>query len=240
MVALQIAILMLCILIVVEINGDEENKLTLQPLLIKGKCKGLWRPDNLIGRCFGLSPTTGKRYRELLDGVQIKSSSDCRAVCCNLGDKCVSWQYLSATNECKLGGVVRLGFEKTGTPDWCDPEGPSEWNGKRLAFRGVDGQCVWSEKNQSTQCFGLGDQRKSQSGEVLSADECAKACCADKMCDIWQESPTRGCYFGRTTQCSKAQGPWEGQRKCLPKFCGGKEDEILPAYESIQKKMSIG
>lgn len=219
-------------------EAASENK--LHPLLVKGKCKGLWRPDNLIGRCFGLSPTTGKRYKELVAGVQIKSSSDCRAVCCNLGDKCVSWQYLSATNECKLGGVVRLGFEKTGTPDWCDPEGPSEWSGKRLFSRGVDGQCAWSEKNQSTQCFGLGDQRKSHTGEALTTSECAKACCADKMCDIWQESPTRGCYFGRTTQCPKAQGPWEGQRKCRPKFCGGKEDEILPAYEAIQKKMNNG
>lgn len=222
-------------------NSGETNekKSKTHPLLAKGKCKGLWRPDHLVGRCFGLSPSTGKRYRELLEGVDIKSSSDCRAVCCNLGEKCVSWQYLAATNECKLGGVVRLGFEKTGTPDWCDPQPPEVWNGKRLFSRGIDGQCIWSEKNQSTQCFGLGDQRRSPIGESLSTAECAKACCEDTSCDIWQETPNRGCYFGRTTQCPKSQGPWEGQRKCLPKYCGGQENEILPAYEALQKKLAM-
>lgn len=236
---MKLPYLILSLLGLLEVAANEDQS-AIHPLLVKGKCKGLWRPDHLVGRCFGLSPTTGKRFKSLLEGVEIKSSSDCRALCCNLGDQCVSWQYLSSRNECKLGGVVRLGLEKTGTPDWCDPEAPAVWEGKRLFSRGVDGQCTWSAKNQTAQCFGLGDQRRNANGEGLSASECERACCEDKMCEIWQALPTRGCYFGRTTQCPKSLGPWEGQRKCLPKFCGGMEDEILPAYEKKEALRRAG
>ena len=31
--------------------------------------------------------------------------------------------------------------------------------------------------------------------------------------------------------CDKVQGAYEGSRKCIPKFCGGKEEEILGKRE---------
>lgn len=194
--------------------------------LVPGNCRGLWRPDNLVGRCFGLGPYS--KFEELA-GVKVATSQDCRSVCCNLGEKCVSWQFTSK-KECKIGGVVRLGFEATGTPDWCDPNPPVSWNGKRLVERKANGQCVWQDKVQTDQCFGLGDQRLNATRGALNTGACAKACCADSECEIWQEHPSRGCFFGRTTQCPKSE-TFEGQRKCIPKFCGGMENEILTKFE---------
>ena len=71
-------------------------------------------PEKLPGRCFGLKKHS--EFSELSSIKVIKSSDECRSVCCNLESKCVSWQYQQATKECKLGGVMRLGLEVTGTP----------------------------------------------------------------------------------------------------------------------------
>lgn len=200
-------------------------------LLKAGKCKHLWRHAKLVGRCFGFTP-----YKELvpsLKSVEVANAEECRAICCNLGDKCISWQFFhnpkdSNVKECKLTDkVVRLGLEATGTPDWCDPHPPSKWNGHRLTSRSSDGKCHWGEQLPS-QCFGLGDERKID-GQSLNTTGCADACCKDPDCSMWQEVPGRGCYFNKADGiwCDKDPGIYDGGRKCIKDFCDGREAEIL-------------
>src|SRR5687768_16034439 len=101
--------------------------------LKKGKCKGIWRADKLSGRCFGLE--LHSTYEELKHIKSVNTSIVCRTLCCNLGDKCVSWQYEKVSKSCKLGKPVRLGMEHADTPYWCEPFAPSKWSGKKLISR---------------------------------------------------------------------------------------------------------
>ena len=48
------------------------------------------RPDNLVGQCFGLELHT--KFEELAEISVVESAEDCRSICCNLNDRCVSWQ----------------------------------------------------------------------------------------------------------------------------------------------------
>jgi hypothetical protein len=210
----------------------KEDHLKQSELTKPGKCQKLWRKDKLVGRCFGLVP-----YKDfhggLVSSISISSAEDCRALCCNLGEKCISWQYFynphdSAVKECKLTDkIIRLGLEATGTPDWCDPNPPAKWNGNRLKARGAD-QCEWGDE-LPTQCFGLGDERKSAEGGKLTTEQCAQACCKDPHCEMWQEIPGRGCFYnsGRGIWCDKDPGLYAGGRKCVKGFCDGREDEVL-------------
>ena len=53
-------------------------------LLIPGKCKKLWRNDELKGRCFGLE--IHSNHKQLKDtSLNITAAIQCRALCCNLG-----------------------------------------------------------------------------------------------------------------------------------------------------------
>jgi hypothetical protein len=54
-----------------------------------GKCKGLWRPDKLVGKCFGLKSYI--EYDELKNVKEVKKADECRAMCCNLGEQCITW-----------------------------------------------------------------------------------------------------------------------------------------------------
>ena len=196
-----------------------------------GKCKSLWREAKLVGKCFGLRPYS--KFSTELESISVRSSIDCRSICCNLGEECTTWQYYytpkDPTNgECRLTNkIVRLGLEKTGTPDWCDPHPPSRWNGKRLKKRNDDGTCEWGE-DLPIQCFGLGDERKTDDKKVLNTLQCANACCENKNCEMWQESPGRGCYYAKNIgRCNGKSGIYDGGRKCLPTFCDGREAELL-------------
>ena len=196
-----------------------------------GKCKHVWRHARLLGRCFGLVPF--KEFQPILTNVTIASPEDCRAVCCNLGEKCVSWQYFSnpadpTIKECKLTDKnIRLGLEVTGTPEWCDPHPPSKWNGKRLKTR-IGSTCDWGDDLPS-QCFGLGPERMSAANTALNTEACAQACCNDPDCEMWQEVPGRGCYFANSKGifCDKDPGVYDGGRKCIKNFCDGREAEAL-------------
>lgn len=206
------------------------------PLFETGKCNGLWRPEPLPGKCFGLNPVPNQY------GV-VANLRDCRSLCCNLGENCISWQFQTSTSTCRIGGVIRLGLEKTGTADWCDPLPPSTWNGNRLISKQADGVCVWGEELKS-QCFGLGDERKSVQGSRYDAAGCRAACCSAASvggsgvtagCAMWQEAEGRGCFFSETatTQCPKMKGErFIGGRKCVPKFCGGMEDLLLGQFNT--------
>mmetsp|Transcript_25222 Transcript_25222/g.25435 ORF Transcript_25222/g.25435 Transcript_25222/m.25435 type:complete len:239 (-) Transcript_25222:41-757(-) len=194
-------------------------------------CKGLWRPEKLVGRCFGLKMST--TYDEFKD-VVVDTYEQCRKMCCNMEDKCVSWQYQAKTRECKLGGIIRLGTEGADTVEWCEPLPPAKWNGYNIATR-KDGKCTWGTP-LPTQCFGLGPERKSPSGEKYSTEECAEACCKWEEnglpCNMWQEIPGRGCFFNSVPGifCEEYKGDYEGGRKCVQGTCGGMEEQILVPY----------
>lgn len=139
--------------------------------------------------------------------------------------------------------MFRLGFEKTGTPDWCDPFPPALWKGRRIMSRvnsndkGIDSydsnKCEWEEQELTYQCFGLGDERFSvvNKSRIATAEECQQACCGDESCGIWQHSPDRGCYYNKkSNQCMKSNNNYIGGRKCLNDFCSGLENTILPNY----------
>jgi len=67
------------------------------------KCEKQWRSDKLLGRCFGL--TTHSEVKELSKEQQskvIQSADECKALCCEMGEACVSWQYASGTKTCKV------------------------------------------------------------------------------------------------------------------------------------------
>jgi hypothetical protein len=195
----------------------------------KGRCKGNWRPDKLVGRCFGLTPHS--TYPELAHISSMNKSSDCRALCCNYGSKCVTWQYESTEKVCKIGREVRLGLEDGGSPFWCDPFPPAEWSGRRLESRGMDGTCKWSSERLKVQCFGLGAERLNSTQGSLTNQQCGEQCCADPKCEIWQEMSGRGCYFsaqkGVTCNDDRPSAFYEGSRKCIQDHCGGMEAKYL-------------
>lgn len=213
-----------------------QQNLPNSSLLKKGKCRGLWRPEPLPGKCFGLRPVS-KEY-----GI-ISNPQECRSLCCNLGDQCTSWQFQSSTSTCRMGGVIRLGMEKTGTPAWCDPHPPSAWKGNRLISKQADGTCIWGAA-LSSQCFGLGDEKMSLDGARYNTNECRAACCSVASvgdegvttgCALWQHNSYRGCYYSRkdSRQCPQSLGErYIGGRKCVPQYCGGKEDVLLGQFNT--------
>lgn len=229
---------------IVFVNGEgsaSEN----QPVKKKVKsCKGLWRPNELVGKCFGLHETSQLEGASAeLKNKKFETADDCRKLCCILEDKCVTWQWQEQTKKCLVGPIVRLGMEgcdsKAVGPEmskhcgnWCEPLPPSKWNGRRVMSRdGNTGECTWGDHLPS-QCFGLGPEKlkNKETKEKYNADECAMACCKDKSCDTWQEYPGRGCYFGATNHCEKYLGSYVGGRKCVRGHCGGMEKEILDPW----------
>lgn len=195
-----------------------------------GKCKKLWRKeDRLLGRCFGLK--LHSEFPELSSIKIVKNALECRTLCCNLNDQCVTWQFGNKSRECKMGPPVRLGLESAPTGDWCEPLPPGRWNGKRVVERKANGECVWGV-DLPTQCFGLGPEKMNSSNARLDTRSCQKACCEEASCDMWQEVSGRGCYFGTSKGiwCEKGDAGVEeytGTRKCIPGFCGGRESEYL-------------
>jgi len=223
-------------LIVYSCQGTESPPETRQKIK---SCKGLWRPDDLVGKCFGL--TDYDRVPGLsseLKSKKIDNADDCRKLCCALGDKCITWQFASISGKCTIGPVVRLGFEgcdsKVGGDhcgNWCEPNAPSAWNGKRVKSRDEKtGECTWGEELPH-QCFGFGPEqfKNRQTKEKYTTDECAEVCCKDKTCSAWQEIPGRGCYYGQSDQCPP-KDQYTGGRKCIRGHCGGMEKEILDPW----------
>ena len=136
------------------------------------ECAHLWRPDELVGKCFGLKKISEYKNGgiDVPDSSTITSPEACKKLCCRLGDKCVTWQFMDLTKECKLGGPVRLGLEGADNDNWCEPHAPTEWTGRVLKSRNVASpeqlerhpnrkfHCEWGEPLK-TQCYGLGPER---------------------------------------------------------------------------------
>lgn len=192
-----------------------------------GKCKGIWRPEKLPGMCTGMS--LHDTFEEIKHIAEVNNSSACRALCCNIGDKCITWQYEVYSKECRFGAAMRLGNEAAGVPGWCEPFAPVKWNGRRVSSRNADGTVTFSDVELNTQCFGLGDERKAPGGGHMTTEQCKDACAADKECGIWQEFPGRGCFYHiQSNHCDRKKiSKYEGGRKCIPNYCGGMEADIL-------------
>lgn len=201
-----------------EPNHDAHSK-----AVVTDACANLWRPDKLVGRCFGLKTHT--EFTEVKDVAIVQTADQCKAMCCKLDTKCVTWQYWTGDKVCKMGGPVRLGTETADTALWCEPNPPVKWNGSKIKSRKTDGTCDFGD-SLTAQCFGLGPERRHASGSQLSAVACASACCANKGCTMWQQLPERGCYYNDDNHehyCEAYVGTFEGGRKCVKGFCGGKE-----------------
>ena len=113
-------------------GNSRVNETIIEDYLKPGMCKGLWRPQRLLGRCFGL--TIHSVFSELSSIKIVESAKQCKSICCNLQEKCINWQYQQASKQCKLGkDLVRLGSEGYNSPYWCDPLPTSNmWLGNKL------------------------------------------------------------------------------------------------------------
>lgn len=178
------------------------------------KCVDQWTSDKLVGRCFGLK--NHGDYPSLKDIPIVPTANHCKNMCCDLNTECVSWQYWVGIKLCKLGGAVRLGVESGATPNWCEPEPPIKWSGRKIVT--FNGTRVESDEELTTQCFGLGPQQFRMDGEKrvpLIASECSSACLADPNCNTWQAHEKRGCFYAssHTIYCEPYDGIYEGGRK---------------------------
>ncbi len=195
----------------------------------------MWRTDpqaSLPGKCIGINPTTEFQY---LKDLQIKNSLDCRSLCCNLEERCTTWQFQNSSKKCLIHKhPFRRGPEGADTALYCDPFPTHKWNGKFLESRSSNGVCKWAY-DIPAQCFAFGPERIIDNGKVnhdkgvrMGEKECEESCCKDPTCNSWQEYPGRGCFFGISyCKYQAVEDAFEGGRKCLPGFCGGKESEIL-------------
>jgi hypothetical protein len=239
-------------------DGNSQHQLHRQhnhSLLDGGKCKNhVWRIDagaGLPGKCVGINPT---REFEDLEHLVISNWHECRALCCNLNERCTTWQYQNKTKTCFLHRKpFRRGPEGAATALYCDPHPTHAWNGKFLHKRTVTVphlkggenkktyECQW-EYNLPAQCFAFGPERLNNSGVIsmekgvrMNTEECERACCHDPDCNSYQEYPGRGCYYGVSTcKYEEVEGGFEGGRKCLPGFCGGLEKEVLLPNQFVE------
>mmetsp|Transcript_43481 Transcript_43481/g.72277 ORF Transcript_43481/g.72277 Transcript_43481/m.72277 type:complete len:326 (-) Transcript_43481:229-1206(-) len=175
-----------------------------------------WRNDTLVGTCFGLRCKEGK-------AADVKDAAECSALCCEMGVKCLTWQFREDVG-CCTGPVVRLGLESSRSPHWCEPSPPSAWSGKRKSKQNTtiknmaneDGNgsslCKWEKEELRGQCFGLGPPRKPKTKEG-----CKQACCQDEGCKLWQFREDKGCFYGQKGTCESFEGvstqPYIGKRK---------------------------
>ena len=116
-----------------------------------------------------------------------------------------------------------MGLESAGVDSWCDPNPPQFWTGHRVIRN--DGACDKKDKLPH-QCFGLGPERPNGKG---SAESCAAECCKDLECEMYQWMEGRGCFYGSSKGiwCEEEHlAPYEGSRKCIKDFCGGKETDF--------------
>ena len=214
-----------------EDQTDRVSKMSSSNLRSADKCANQWRPEELVGRCFGLK--NHSEYNSLSDVKYVTNADHCKALCCRLGEKCISWQYWNDIHLCKLGGQVRLGAEAGGTANWCEPLAPLVWTGHVLETK--DGSsCMWEAKQLTSQCFGLGPEKvkldENNQGVRRTEEECAAACCESSTCQIWQYAPEKGCFFGsnRNAFCEPYKGSYTGGRKCVGENCNTAVHETNP------------
>ena len=178
-----------------------------------------WLPERLNGRCWGLTATSDFKDDKGVKQREIANAMDCQKLCCELGDKCISYQYIVSSKTCTIGKEVRLGKETGKTDIWCDPMAPHKWAGHVLIHHPV-GTCNWGTP-LPFQCWDFGAERLSPGGQRLNAKDCAVACCNLAVCEAWQEHPTRGCFYNdKPTEdgvdCDGGLEIYHGRRKKRP------------------------
>ena len=193
-------------------------------------CATQWTDEDLIGRCWGL--TTSINVPDITSPageLAALSAKGCQKLCCDLGQKCITWQYWGASMICKIGKIVRVGHEHGDSPRWCEPQPPQTWvGGKRnlvtsplLTDSNPDWKaplkCDWGG-NESGQCFGMGPERLNSTKGRLSANECATECCGNPHCRLWQHLTDRGCFYNNdrlreAPHCDQYKGVYTGGRK---------------------------
>ena len=94
------------------------------------KCKSEWADLEIVGRCFGLKTHT--EYPALKHISLVEDASHCKALCCELGLQCITWQYWIDIKMCKLGDAVRIGKEHADSHYWCDDAPPITWTGEKF------------------------------------------------------------------------------------------------------------
>jgi hypothetical protein len=155
--------------------------------------------------------------------INVSSPEQCKEMCCDHGNRCITWQYWSALGICKIGGPVRLGDEGGGHANWCEPIAPKEWKGQKLNGRDPDTKtCSWRTVELNTQCFGLGPERKVANGtdkiRILDPAMCGAECCRSPKCVIWQHREDKGCFYDDSNKaddyyCDPYKGTYVGGRK---------------------------
>jgi len=110
-----------------------------------GTCTYL--PEKLVGRCWGLTAVD--------DALGVTDADACAALCCHMGARCITHQFLAKDKKCFVGKNVRLGKEAGTTPLWCEPRAPEKWIGRKLARatamdveegEAARNKCDWGER----------------------------------------------------------------------------------------------
>ena len=140
------------------------------------RCSHQWREEKVQGKCYGLK--NSREFVELRTIQVVPSPTFCKALCCELGERCTTWQYLIKNyppprpneRECYLGGAVKFGEinveYKSGA--YCETSPVQKWRGRQLKDRTVNNEtkrvrstfgrefnCEWGE-DLSSPCDGLG------------------------------------------------------------------------------------
>ena len=113
------------------------------------RCNHQWTDDKLEGRCHGLKSHRTFYQIEAIDIVP--SPTFCKALCCELGDSCSTWQYLiknypaprPSETECLLGGhatMISPGEIGQAGEIFCESWTQPKWRGKRLVSRTVNNE----------------------------------------------------------------------------------------------------
>mmetsp|Transcript_9013 Transcript_9013/g.13488 ORF Transcript_9013/g.13488 Transcript_9013/m.13488 type:complete len:245 (+) Transcript_9013:44-778(+) len=123
----------------------------------------------------------------------ISTSLECKQECCE-SEECNGWQFREDLG-CRFSTKKHHG--------WCEPTAPSPWTGQSIEERIEDGQCKWREKPQESQCKGLGSKKPETNPE-----DCAKACCANPTCKVYQYREDKGCFYGVANYCDTDEGPY--------------------------------
>ena len=129
------------------------------------RCSHQWQEKDLKTPCHGMRVHSA--FMELAAVESVASAKVCKALCCELGNKCGSWQYFVRslprpyTEEriCYLGGYVNnvvgspidsSSGQPTNTGVWCDALPPLKWRGRRLRHRQLSNRTEEAIPTRST------------------------------------------------------------------------------------------
>ena len=171
-------------------------------------CKYL--PELLVVRCWGLTAINEKHFSwGAVTKRLISNAMECESLCCDMGERCITYQWLNEKKMCHIGKHVRLGKEGGSVGEWCEPLPPAQWNGRKRILtpqggagagagagaekdgtteRKRDKKCEWGEQ-LPRQCWHLGPERMNATNGRLGPRGCAAGCCANKHCIAWQQLP---------------------------------------------------